>query len=137
MITFPGGEWVNTGDLFVQDERDHFWYVGRADEMVKVKGIWVSPLEIEGGLHECPSVQECAALGIKNADGLMTITAFVVLRSGEDASDKLAELKQYCKAKLGHKSPSVIQVVDELPKTGQGKIDRRLLREQAAASAGG
>ena len=131
--TFPGGGWVNTGDLFIQDERDHFWHVGRANDMIKVSGVWVSPLEIEHCLHESPGVRECAALGIKNADGLMTIRAFVVLNDGAAASQEtLDALKQYCKKRLGpQKFPRTIQVVDDLPKTGQGKIDRRLLRERA------
>ena len=130
--TFPGGQWVNTGDLFVQDEKDYFWYVGRADDMVKVSGVWVSPLEVEHGLHECPSVQECAALGIRNKDGLMMIKAYVVLRNGERASaETVDDLKRFCREKLApHKIPKAIEFMDELPKTGQGKIDRRMLRER-------
>ncbi|MCC6888734.1 MAG: benzoate-CoA ligase family protein [Hyphomicrobiales bacterium] len=136
-IVFPGGDWVNTGDVFRQDDRDHFWYVGRADDMIKVSGIWVSPLEIEVGLHEGPGVQECAALGLRNQDGLMAVTAFVVLRPGERASaEKVAELKRFCRSRLGpHKCPGKIHLIPELPKTGQGKIDRRLLRERYAGMA--
>jgi len=131
--TFPGGEWVDTGDLFLQDENDYFWYAGRADDMVKVSGVWVSPLEVEHCLHQSPGVRECAVLGVKNRDGLMTLKAFVVLANGAGASaESLEELKQHCKRKLGpQKFPGAIQLMDELPKTGQGKIDRRLLREQA------
>lgn len=131
--TFPGNGWVNTGDLFIQDERDHFWHVGRANDMIKVSGVWVSPLEIEHCLHESPGVKECAVLGMKNADGLMTIRAFVVLNDGAAASpETLDALKQYCKKRLGpQKFPGSIQVVENLPMTGQGKIDRRLLRERA------
>jgi benzoate-CoA ligase family protein len=130
--TFPGGEWVNTGDVFRQDENNNFWYVGRADDMVKVSGIWVSPLEIEQSLHDCPSVQECAALGVTDKDDLTTIKAFVVLRRGERASpETIHTLQQHCKSKLGpHKVPQAIQIMQDLPKTGQGKIDRRALREQ-------
>jgi len=131
--TFLGNGWVDTGDLFFQDERDHFWHVGRANDMIKVSGVWASPLEIEHCLQESPGVRECAVLGMKNADGLMTIRAFVVLNEGIAASpDTLDALKQYCKKRLGpHKFPGAIQVVEDLPKTGQGKIDRRLLRERA------
>lgn len=137
--TFTGNGWINTGDLFVQDEKDRFWYVGRANDMVKVSGVWVSPLEIEHGLHQCPSVQECATLALKNADGLMTIKAFVVLRKGfKGAPATPEELKQYCKKTLGpHKAPGSIELMDELPKTGQGKIDKRLLREQCALTENG
>jgi benzoate-CoA ligase family protein len=130
--TFLGDEWINTGDIFIQDETDYFWYVGRADEMVKVSGVWVSPLEIERTLQECPSVRECAALGIKDGDGLLKIQAFVALRDGaQDLADMQDELEQFCRERLApHKIPRAFEFLDELPKTGQGKIDRRLLRER-------
>ena len=130
--TFLGDEWVNTGDIFTQDEQDYFWYVGRADEMVKVSGVWVSPLEIERSLQECPLVKECAALGAKDRDGLTKIKAFVALKDGARGSaDTQDELKRFCRERLApHKIPRAFEFLDELPKTGQGKIDRRLLRER-------
>jgi benzoate-CoA ligase family protein len=130
--TFLGDEWINTGDVFTQDEDDYFWYVGRADEMVKVSGVWVSPLEIEKILQGSPSVRECAVLGIKDGDGLLKIRAFVALRDGGRAwEEKQDELERYCRERLApHKIPRVFEFLDELPKTGQGKIDRRLLRER-------
>lgn len=138
--TFLGDEWVNTGDVFVQDEDDYFWYRGRADDMVKVSGVWVSPLEIERALQECPSVKECVALGIKDKDGLIKIKAFVVPTHGMKAGTKAGakaladmqdELKRFCRERLApHKIPRAVEFMEELPKTGQGKIDRRLLREQ-------
>jgi benzoate-CoA ligase family protein len=129
--TFLGDEWINTGDIFLQDEDDYFWYVGRADETVKVSGVWVSPLEIERVLQDCPRVKECAVLGIKNSDGLMKIQTFVVLNNGAEPSmDIQDELEQFCRERLApHKVPRLFKFLDELPKTGQGKIDRRLLRE--------
>jgi benzoate-CoA ligase family protein len=129
--TFLGDEWINTGDIFLQDEDDYFWYVGRADETVKVSGVWVAPLEIERTLQDCPRVKECAVLGIKNSDGLMKIQTFVVLNDGAQSSmDIQDELTQFCSERLPpHKVPKVFKFLDELPKTGQGKIDRRLLRE--------
>lgn len=131
--TFLGNEWINTGDIFLQDENDYFWHVGRADEMVKVSGVWVSPLEIERGLQENSCVKEAVALGLKDKDGLTKIKAFVVLKDRTISSEDVEEeLKRFCKERLApHKFPSTIQLVDELPKTGQGKIDRRLLRERA------
>ena len=131
--TFPGGGWINTGDLFVCDENDTFWYAGRADDMVKVSGVWISPLEIELGLQRYPSVKEAVALGVKDGDGLTKIKAFVVLRDDAEITAEMPEkLKRYCKETLApHKFPSAIELVDELPKTGQGKIDRRQLRERA------
>jgi benzoate-CoA ligase family protein len=130
--TFLGDEWINTGDIFIRDEADYFWFVGRADEMVKVSGVWVSPLEIERILQECPSVRECATLGIKDGDGLLKIQAFVALRDGaRDLAEKRIELERFCRERLApHKIPRGFEFLDELPKTGQGKIDRRLLRER-------
>ena len=130
--TFLGDEWINTGDIFIQDEADYFWYIGRADEMVKISGVWVSPLEIERVLQECPSVRECAALGIKDGDGLLKIQAFVALRDGAQGdADMRDELERFCRERLApHKIPRAFEFLDELPKTGQGKIDRRLLRER-------
>ncbi len=129
--TFLGDEWINTGDIFSQDEQDYFWYVGRADEMVKVSGVWVSPLEIERTLQASPLVKECAVLGIKDGDGLLKIQAFVVLKDGASASaDMPNELTRFCRERLApHKIPRAFGILDELPKTGQGKIDRRALRE--------
>lgn len=130
--TFLGDEWINTGDIFIQDEADYFWYVGRADEMVKVSGVWVSPLEIERTLQECSGVRECAVLGIKDGDGLLKIRAFVALRDGaQDLAEQRNELERFCRERLApHKIPRGFEFLDELPKTGQGKIDRRLLRER-------
>ena len=129
---FLGDEWIDTGDIFVQDETDYFWHVGRADEMVKVSGVWVSPLEVERTLEQCPRVRECAVLGIKDGDGLTKIRAFVALgdgaRAGADIQD---ELTRYLRDRLApHKIPRAFDFLDELPKTGQGKIDRRVLRER-------
>jgi benzoate-CoA ligase family protein len=130
--TFLGDEWINTGDIFIQDEADYFWYIGRADEMVKVSGVWVSPLEIERTLQECSRVRECAVLGIKDGDGLLKIQAFVALRDGAQGNaERWDELERYCRERLApHKIPRAFEFLDELPKTGQGKIDRRLLRER-------
>ena len=128
--TFLGGEWVNTGDIFVQDNEDYFWYIGRADDMVKVSGVWVAPLEVERTLQECPSVKECAVLGIPDQDGLTKLSAFVVLRDGRQPSAETRdELGRFLREALAsYKVPRAIEFVDELPKTGQGKIDRRQLR---------
>ncbi len=133
LSTFPGGEWINTGDIFTRDENDYFWYVGRADDMLKISGVWVSPMEIERGLQTSESVKEAAVLGIDDKDGLKKIKAFVVLADGAgNAPDMPDRLKQFCKELLApHKYPSAIEFLDDLPKSGQGKIDRRKLREMA------
>ncbi|MGD0023265.1 MAG: benzoate-CoA ligase family protein [Xanthobacteraceae bacterium] len=132
--TFLGDEWINTGDVFIQDENDYFWYVGRANEMIKVSGVWVSPLEIEQVLQEYPSVKECAAVAMKGEDGLMSVKAFVVLHErGVIAARMADDLKQFCKQRLApHKFPQAIEFVEALPKTGAGKIDRLLMRMHAS-----
>jgi len=131
--TFLGNEWVNTGDLFVQDADDYFWYAGRANEVVKVRGVWVSPAEIEQCLQGCPEVKECVVLALEDGDGLMQLRAFVALKEGVAASPQLAgTFQQVCKDKLApHKYPRAIEFMNELPKTGPGKFDRRRLRQWA------
>ena len=130
--TFAGEGWINTGDVFVQDEKDYFWYRGRIDEMVKVSGVWVSPLEVERCLEKHPAVRECAVLGLQDNDGLTKTKAFIVLRFGTAPSEQMTDvLKDFCKEQLAsHKYPRVIEFLNELPKTGQGKIDRRQLRDR-------
>ena len=130
--TFLGDEWINTGDIFVQDADDYFWCIGRADEMVKVSGKWVAPLEVELTMQECPSVKECAVLGVSDGDGLTKLKAFVVLQNGARTSAGMhEEIERFCrKTLLSYKIPRVMEFMEELPKTGQGKIDRRRLREQ-------
>jgi benzoate-CoA ligase family protein len=128
--TFLSDGWLNTGDLFVQDEKDYFWYRGRGDDMVKVSGVWVSPLEIERCLEKHPSVKECVVLGIEGKDKLTTTKAYIALHAGTAASQDTAnELKEFCKKQLApYKFPRLVEFLPELPKTGQGKIDKRLLR---------
>lgn len=135
--TFLGGEWVNTGDAFVQDEDDYFWNIGRADDMVKVSGVWVSPLEVERTLQECPGVKECVVLGVKDQDGLVKIKAFVARSESANAlSDMQERLNGFCRERLApHKVPRTVEFMQELPKTGQGKIDKRLLRASAFSPA--
>jgi benzoate-CoA ligase family protein len=130
--TFVGNGWIDTGDVFVQDDKDYFWYRGRVDEMVKVSGVWVSPLEIERCLEKHPSVRECAVLGLEDKDRLITTKAFVTLQPEVKASKTtVEELKEFCKKALApYKYPRVIEFLGELPKTGQGKIDKRQLRER-------
>ena len=129
--TFLGNGWVNTGDVFRQDENGYFWNLGRADDMVKVSGVWVSPLETEHVLQKCPAVRDCAVLGIQDRDGLIKLKAFVALAAGAAGATAIQEeLKAYCRERLApHKIPRSIEFLQELPKTGSGKIDRRRLRE--------
>ena len=130
--TFVGHDWVNTNDLFRVDENDYFWYMGRADDLIKVSGVYVSPLEIEKCLEEHQALRECVVLGVKDTDGLTKTKAFIVLKEGLDPSERMAEeLKEYCRQKMASfKAPRFIEFVPELPKTGQGKIDKRQLLER-------
>jgi acyl-coenzyme A synthetase/AMP-(fatty) acid ligase len=100
--------------------------------MIKVGGLWVSPIEIEGALLEHPAVGESAVVGIE-VDGFMRIKAFVIAR-GEVSTGLEAELQEHCKARLQrYQYPHLFEFVPELPKTVTGKIQRYKLRERSAA----
>jgi benzoate-CoA ligase family protein len=124
------GEWVLTGDKYVQDDAGFFSYCGRADDMLKVGGIWVSPVEIEATLIEHPAVLEVGVVGAEDAEKLVKPKAFVVLKDPAKASEELAgELKAFVKDRIApYKFPRWIEFVSELPKTATGKIQRYRLR---------
>lgn len=124
------GVWTATGDKYLRDAEGYYRYQGRADDMFKVSGIWVSPFEVEGALLAHPAVQEAAVIGRKDADGLVKPMAFVVLKEPEIDPDGLFErLKEHVKQQAGPwKYPRWVEVVDELPKTATGKIQRFKLR---------
>jgi benzoate-CoA ligase family protein len=130
--TFAGNDWVNTNDLFREDEDGYFWYEGRADDLIKVSGVYVAPLEIQQCLEEHKAVRECVVLGVKDADGLDKTKAFIVLNESVKASESLAEeLKEHCRKNMApFKAPRFIQFLKELPKTGQGKIDKKQLLKE-------
>lgn len=121
------GDTVMSGDLFARHPDGFFEYRGRADDMLKVGGIWVAPQEIERCLAGHPDVTDCAVVGYQE-DGLELPRAFVVLRNGA-AVDAVA-LQTFVKGTLSpHKYPRDVRFVDDLPRTGSGKVDRRALRE--------
>ncbi len=124
------GDWIQTGDKYLQDADGFFWYCGRADDMLKVGGIWVSPVEVENTLVGHPAVLEAAVVGHEDTDRLVKPKAFVVLKDGTAAAPGLeAELKGFVKDKLApYKYPRWIEFVAELPKTATGKIQRFKLR---------
>ncbi|HUN58081.1 MAG TPA: benzoate-CoA ligase family protein [Candidatus Binataceae bacterium] len=128
--TFAEG-WLRTGDKYFRDGEGYYHYTGRADDMLKVGGVWVSPNEVEGALMEHPAVLEAAVVGAMNSDQLMKPKAFVVLKDASAGSSKLAEeLKQLVRSRLApYKYPHWIEFRAELPKTATGKIRRNLLRE--------
>jgi benzoate-CoA ligase len=125
------GEWINTGDKFYRDEDGIYWCAGRGDDMLKVGGIWVSPVEVERCLIEHGSVLEAAVVGQADKDGLVKPKAYVVLGSGRRADQDTAdELKAFVKERLAkYKYPRWIEFVDELPKSSTGKIQRFKLRQ--------
>jgi len=124
------GPWIQTGDKYWQDEEGYFWYAGRADDMLKVGGIWVSPVEVEATLIKHAAVLEAAVVGAEDSDRLVKPKAFVVLKDPAAASGGLAdELKAFVKDKIApYKYPRWIEFTTELPKTATGKIQRFKLR---------
>jgi len=130
------GEWFFTGDRYRVDEDGFFWYEGRSDDMMKVGGLWVSPIEIESVLLEYHAVAESAVVGI-SVDGFTRIKAFVIIKGDTSKDDALVvELQEHCKTRLQRfQYPHVVEFVDELPKTVTGKIQRYKLREPARETA--
>jgi len=133
------GEWVRTGDKYRREPDGSFWYAGRADDMLKVSGMWVSPAEVESALAEHPAVLEAGVVGAADRDELVKPLAFVVLAAGQSPSPALEdELKAFVKQRLAvYKYPRWIVFVQELPKTATGKIQRFRLREIAAQRTAG
>jgi benzoate-CoA ligase family protein len=124
------GEWLDTGDTYLRDPEGYYRYCGRSDDMLKVGGIWCSPIEIEARLVAHPKVLEAAVIGRPDASGLVKPEAWVVVREGASPSVGLAEeLMAHCKGHLApYKFPRQIHFVPELPKTATGKIQRYRLR---------
>ena len=124
------GEWMYTGDKYYKDELGHYWYCGRSDDMLKVGGIWVSPIEIENALLHHEYVLEVAVVGCMKDNGLIQPKAFIVLKNGIQPDEELVKvLQNYVKVHLApYKYPRIIEFVDELPKTATGKLQRFKLR---------
>jgi benzoate-CoA ligase len=128
------GAWIRTGDKYTQDADGYYWYAGRADDMLKVGGLWVSPIEVENALVEHPAVRECGVVGRDDHDTLVKPMAFVVVNAGVEATEALgAELQQFVRSRLAeYKRPRWVAFVSELPKTATGKVQRFRLRALAA-----
>lgn len=130
------GHWIRTGDHYYQDEEEFFWFAGRSDDMLKVGGIWVSPIELEHTLLEHPSVQACGVTGRPDRDGLIKPMAYVVPKGVEPSAALAAELQQFARTRLAeYKRPRWVEFVDSLPTTATGKVQRYKLRERALQSA--
>src|SRR6195952_5692098 len=124
------GHWTRTGDKYTRDGDGRYTFCGRSDDMFKVSGIWVSPFEVESALITHPSVLEAAVVPEANPEGLLKPKAFVVLRADTKADGLHEALKEHVKQKIGPwKYPRWIDVVESLPKTATGKIQRFKLRD--------
>jgi acetyl-CoA synthetase len=132
--TMREGGWIYTGDRFVRDADGFHFFRGRADDLVKVSGQWVYPLEVELCLADHPTVRECAVLAVEGADRLTVLKAFVVLNDRSDGSQQTTRaLQGYVKGRLlPYKYPRLVVYLDELPKTGSGKIDRQALLKKGS-----
>jgi benzoate-CoA ligase family protein len=127
------GEWVATGDKYVQDENGAFWYRGRSDDMMKVSGLWVSPLEVESVLASHPAVLECAVVGIAGGDGLTKPKGFVVPKEAAASAALEAELIHFARGRLAsYKVPQWIEFMERLPRTATGKLQRFKLRQKSS-----
>lgn len=128
------GDWIHTGDLFVRDADGYFTYHGRADDLLKVSGMFVAPLEVENVLLAHPAVAECCVLGFE-AEGSTRVRAYVVA-AGE--TPRVDELQEFVRARLaGHKVPREVRFVGSFPKTANDKVDRKALKAlQDAEEAG-
>ncbi len=123
------GDWCFTGDQFVRDDDGRFWYHGRSDFMLKVSGIWVSPIEIENCLLGHPGVQEVCVVGMPDENGLVKPLACVVAANGHEAGDDLvASIQAHAKERMApYKYPRWVRFVESLPKNDRGKIDRKVV----------
>lgn len=128
------GEWLRSGDKYMQDADGYYVYCGRRDDMMKVGGIYVSPFEVEGALLNHPDVLEAAVAAWPDEDGLIRPKAFVVLKPSGKPNEAMAlALREHCRKQLAtFKYPRWIEFRTELPKTATGKIRRFKLREEAA-----
>ncbi|MGH9705017.1 MAG: benzoate-CoA ligase family protein [Candidatus Acidiferrales bacterium] len=125
------GDWVITGDKFFRDADGFYHFYGRADDMLKISGQWVSPGEVENAMLAHPSIAEVAVIGRADSVGFVHAEAYVVLREVTPASGQLAqEIKEWMRKRLApYKCPQEIHFTNELPKTATGKIQRFRLRD--------
>ncbi len=125
------GHWFRTGDKYYQDEEGYFWYAGRANDLFKVSGRWLSPTEVESALIAHPAIREAAVVARDDESGLTKVAAYVVVNDEFAASDELTrELQDWVAERIGaYKRPRWIEYLPELPKTATGKLQRYKLRE--------
>jgi acyl-coenzyme A synthetase/AMP-(fatty) acid ligase len=126
------GEWVVTADQMSQDEEGRFWYYGRTDDLLKVAGQWVAPLEIELCLYRHPAVLEVCVVGASDEAGLVKPKAVIALKDGFTASDETTkDLQSFVKENLTmNKYPRFVDYVGALPRTERGKVNRAAVKTQ-------
>jgi benzoate-CoA ligase len=130
------GPWTRSGDKYVEGHDGYFTYCGRTDDMLKVSGMYVSPIEVENALIAHPAVLEAAVVGQLDEQKLTKPKAYIVVKTGVAPSPALAhELQEHVKSRLAHyKYPRWIEFIDEMPKTATGKIQRFKLRALSTIS---
>jgi benzoate-CoA ligase len=130
------GDWFTTGDRYERREDGAYVFVGRTDEMLKVGGLWVSPIDMEHVIVDHPEIAAAGVVGVM-LDDASRIAAFVERRGEGTPDDELAEeLRAMCKERLRrYEYPHVVHFVDELPRTPSGKVQRFKLRTLAADAA--
>jgi benzoate-CoA ligase family protein len=135
--TIREGGWIYTGDRFHRDADGFYFFRGRADDLVKISGQWVYPMEVELCLNDHPAVRECAVLALELPDRRMTLKAFVTMNAPTfDEREATRQLQDYVKGKLlPYKYPRSVEFMGDLPKTGTGKIDRQALLNLARADS--
>jgi benzoate-CoA ligase len=128
------GDWFTTGDRYRRTDDGVYVYEGRADDMLKIGGLWVSPVDMENAIMEHPLVRGVGVVGV-TVEEVSRVAAYVIRAEGETADDALAEeLRAWCKERLRrYEYPHVVRFVDDLPRTVNGKVQRFRLRELATA----
>ena len=130
------GDWYVSADKFQQDEEGYFYFCGRGDDMLKVGGKWLSPVEVENALLQHPAVREAAVVGFKDGDGLDKPRAFVALHSGQkDSADLAEDIKRHVRNSLApFKAPREVIFIDALPRSDRGKVLKTELQRKGATS---
>ncbi len=124
------GEWYVSGDMMLKDTEGYFTYKGRADDLLKVSGKWLSPLEVENCLLKDERVEESAVIGVETAEGLTKPVAFIILKNKQLGNDEIAlSLQDHVKTSLEpYKYPRIVRFLEDFPRTHLGKVDRAALR---------
>jgi acyl-coenzyme A synthetase/AMP-(fatty) acid ligase len=127
--------WVRTGDVYRRDQDGFFFHLGRSDDCFKVRGLWVSPIEVESVLIAYEAVSEAAVVSAVDDSGLATARAYVVIRQGERGDSLKEEIRRFAGSRLPqYKVPSQIEFIEEMPRTSTGKVQRYKLRAESRRS---